>query len=302
MPITEAQIGRRQKYIGASDFAAILGLSPWKTWADVVAEKQGRLEPAPQNVMMNAGNRFETGVLDQAEEVFGPLIRNQFRVFREDGVPIGSNCDAVLLAKDCPVEGKTAGLFGPLREEWGADGTDEIPDMYLVQVQAQILCCRSDVAYLMAFIGGRGFADFTIQRNEPLLKVMQDRAAETWKHVMAGTLPDASLLSLEVCKRFRRTPSKTISIPADFKTEFDGAKAALEAAETAMDSAKQKILTAISAGAAEAGEIEGVGAFTFLEQSRAGFDSKRMKAENPDLAAKYETESRFRVLRFKKSK
>lgn len=302
MPITEAAVERRQKYIGASDFPAILGLSPWKTCADVIAEKQGRVEKWDGNERTKAGNRFEDGVLDEAQEIFGPLVRNQFRVYREDGVPIGSNCDAILVANNRPVEGKTAGLFGPLVETWGEDGTDEVPDMYLVQVQAQMLCCEAEVGHLMAFIGGRGFAHFTIKRNEELLKIMLDKAAKAWEHVKAGTFPDNAPLSLEICKRFRRVPAKVVSIPASLKTAYDEAQESYKAAEEKFETVKTNILTALSVGEAEAGEIPGVGSFTYMEQGRSGIDAKRLKSEKPEIAAAYETETRFRVLRFKKAK
>jgi predicted phage-related endonuclease len=48
MGITEAQLARRVGNIGASQVAAILGVSPWSNSTDVWYEVTGRVEPLPR--------------------------------------------------------------------------------------------------------------------------------------------------------------------------------------------------------------------------------------------------------------
>jgi len=159
MPITEKQRQRRRNHIGASDMAAIMGLSPWRTPYDVWAEKTGRLvdEADPDNEVMALGTLLETGVLDFAGSVLGPIRRNQFR--KHPSLPIGGHLDAIRVGTNEPVEAKTAGLLGPLREPWGDEGTDHVPDRILIQVHTQCLALAPvevERAYVAALLGGQG--------------------------------------------------------------------------------------------------------------------------------------------------
>jgi predicted phage-related endonuclease len=67
----------RQKYIGGSDVAAILGISPWKTPLDVYLDKsQPRVEtvdPARQR-LFTRGQRMEPYVIDLLAEEEGICI------------------------------------------------------------------------------------------------------------------------------------------------------------------------------------------------------------------------------------
>ena len=71
-------------------------------------------------------------------------------------------------------------------------------------------------------------------------------------------------------------------------------------AEKIEEDAKAAVAAAL--GTAEGGQADGLGMVTFFEQSRAGFDQKRLQAEQPALFAKYQTTSRYRVMRLKKAK
>ena len=61
----------RQKYIGGSDVAAILGISPWKTALDVYLDKttprKEETDPGKQRVF-NRGKRMEQYVIDLLAE------------------------------------------------------------------------------------------------------------------------------------------------------------------------------------------------------------------------------------------
>jgi len=149
MPITEQQREKRKTRLGSSDMAAVLGVSPFATAHDIYLEKTDKLEPEKKEpeTYKYAGNVFEKGILDDAERILGKLDRGPeghgVEVVADIGVPIGSFIDAIVVAPKIegvcegdPVEAKTAGLYGPLVEEWGEDGTDEVPDRIIIQDQA----------------------------------------------------------------------------------------------------------------------------------------------------------------------
>lgn len=297
--LTAEQIEARKSHIGASDMAAIMGLSPWRSPWDVWADKTGKLDgQANENDSMHAGNRFEAGVLDEAEARLGPLRRN---IVVPGPGPLASTLDGQLIADDVPVEAKFIGAFGQVSADWGEEGTDEIPDIYLIQTHVQMICTGKPIAHLVAFLCGQGFKHYPVERNSDLAAAIVETAADWWqRHVVADVPPTDSKPSEEIVKRIRREPGSVVTIDMGVVEEWQAAREERLAAEKREKEAKRAVEAAL--GTAEAGQLEDGRMVTYLEQSRAGFDKDRLKAEQPDIYAKYQATSRFRVMRLKKSK
>lgn len=300
MPITAEQRIARRNAIGSSDMAAILGVNPYATAYDIWLEKTGKLtDEEIKSKAIDAGNRFEAAVLDWAEEELQePLDRNVSMIRPE--LHLASNLDAMGKINGDPVEAKTAGLFTFLdKDAWGDPGTDQVPEQYLVQCHVQMILARTDLCHLAAFLGGRGFVMYCIERNEALCDHIIQAAGDFWtRHVMTDLPPDG-LPTLEVIKRARRVPKKVVNIAADVAHRFLDAKEKLKAAEEAMDPARRELLAAM-------GDAEGAtclaGDFTYFEQGRKGIDVGALNAAFPDIAKRFGKESRFRVLRHKDPK
>ena len=313
MPITEEQREQRKTRLGSSDIAALLGVDHFSTAYDVYLEKTGKLEPEKKDVKkyLEAGNIFEGGVLDEAERLLGRLDRgidNQgLTVMADLPVPVGSIIDARVLEPSNgdasvgdPVEAKTAGLFGPLVEEWGEDGTDEVPDRIIIQDHVHMLCTGAKVCHTPTFLGGRGFVMFRVKRDEEVIETIKKAAIEFWnEHVLADVEPKGVLPNIELIARIRREPESIVDVPDELVQTWLDTTAERLAAEKADKAAKKELLAAL--GIAEAGKCS-LGLATYLSQSRSGIDSKKLKEEKPEIASKYATLSTFRVLRFKKMK
>lgn len=284
MPITKKQLERRRKHIGASDVPAILGLSQYKTKYDIWAEKTGKVPiDDKSNPAAEAGNMFEDGVLKYAEAELGKLIRNQFR--SANNLPIACNCDALIVDNGQPVEAKTGGLFGPLQEVWGEPGTDEVPDRINIQGQTQMLCTDSDVCHVAAFLGGRGFAMFILERSDKLIDIITDKCLVFWNdYVLKDIQPEDTKPSLQIIKSLIRVPNKVISIPDDKVVKWLKAKADRLAAEKLEEQAKHDLLAEL--GDAEAGEC-GTGIVTYFEYSRKGYEVKPSKFRSPKFKKDY---------------
>jgi hypothetical protein len=116
MGLTEAQLAERYKHLGASDVAAIMGVSSWANAYDMWLQKTQRVPPTDETEVMYAGTKFEAGVLEFAAEQLGPLETDEDLLeFEWQGFPVKVHCDALVLETGKPVEAKTCGLFGPLR-------------------------------------------------------------------------------------------------------------------------------------------------------------------------------------------
>src|SRR3990167_3134633 len=141
----------RQKGIGGSDVAAIMGISPWKTPLDVYLEKTTPLpanddfEPIADKPQLARGRRCEKYILEEyADRTFQRLTPG--RLIRHPRYPfLQGNVDAFVESyEDIVVEAKSVGGSPNI---WN----DEIPPYYKTQVAHYALitnCERVDVPVL----------------------------------------------------------------------------------------------------------------------------------------------------------
>ncbi len=248
MAITTRQRANRSRGIGASEVPAILGLSPWTTAWDVWASKRGLLEPREPNAAMQAGTILERSILDWAEQVLGPLRRNQYRSCPDHYM--FAHLDAIT-SGGIPVEAKTSRLFGSSIDDWGSEDSDEIPEHVIVQVHAQMICSHADMAHVVAFIGGAGFRRYEIRFDSGLARIIVDTCTSWWRrHVIVGIEPTCAP-SLEVAKRLKRTPRKVVELDGEWLAVLDDAQAKAKQAAERVEEVKAGILAAM-------GDAEGV--------------------------------------------
>jgi putative phage-type endonuclease len=249
--------------------SAILGVNPWKSAWDLWAEKRGIVADKPAGEAAEDGNDAEPLVLKWAEKQLGPMTPNVFAEL--PGLRLGSNCDAVLKASGEPVEAKTSGFNGPAYGQWGEDGSDAVPDMFIVQAHVQMMCLKTPTTcHLAAWLGGIGKRLYVIELKQSLADMIAAAALGFWKSVESDTPPIDSKPSLDVLKRIRREPSRVATIPFKLFAEWDDAKEAAKIAKEKEEAAKAAIIAhdpkaeAFDYGSAER-------QFTFYNQRRAGY-------------------------------
>jgi putative phage-type endonuclease len=287
----EEWLADRRKAIGASDTPAILGISPHRSEWDVWAEKTERLEPWDGNDATRIGLILENGILDYAEETLGSLDR-QVRIVVPNK-PISATLDGRTV-DGIPVEAKTAGMTGPLHGEWGDALTDQIPEHYLCQVHAQLLCTEAEHAFLFALLAGRGIVQYQIERSDSLCKALEDQLCDWWeRHIVKGIEPPRERATMEVVKRLRRVPGKVVAMPEDaewlLSTRERLKEEAKDIAERLEETDKLLLLKLQDEDGsyAEEGVFSDGRAVTYYEQHRKGYTVEPAS---------------FRVLRVKKAK
>jgi len=279
MTLTATQITERQKNIGASDVAAILGLSPWVSAYDLWLEKTGKVEPREDTELTKAGRIFEDAVLTYAEEELGRLDRRGTER-RIEGTPILVHCDALVFASREPVECKTTGLGGWVPEDWGESGTDEVPHRVLIQAITQARACERDVCHVPAFITGRGFSLFTIGHSRELSDIIIEKVLAFWNgYVLKDTPPEDSSPHTEYLKRRIRQLDKTVPLDPDVVAAAIAAQTTAREADKAKEAAMNNLIVAL--GDAEAGQYPALtlpdgtkapaGVFTYKIETRKGY-------------------------------
>lgn len=268
----QAFLERRRKAIGASDVGTIFGLNQYQTPYELWLDKTGRIAPDDDTNATKFGRFLESGILDYAESQLGEIERNV--VVPHTSAPLVATLDGCLQV--IPVEAKTAGLANAFADlsDWGEPESDEVPAVYLCQVQAQMLCTGADLAYLYALIAGRGIVRYQIPKSAEVGSVIVDRCSEWWeKHVIRDTPPPLDPLPApEVFSRVVRQPSKTVELSSDVTAWLHAqslAKDEIKRQKAQVDQLQSRILASL--GDAEAGNLPDGRRVTYFEQSRKGY-------------------------------
>ena len=255
--------------MGSSDMAAVLGVSPFSTAYDIWLEKTGQLQEQPESEVQYTGNMLEDGVLNFAEDKLGKLERNV--TCGHESEILRANVDALIVKSGEPVEAKTSSLFHYSNGDWGPDESDEVPDHIIIQTQVHMICTEQDICHVPALIGGRGLMMYHIPRQDQLVQSIIDEAARFWNENVLACVPPVDVYpSLEVVKRIRRQPKKSIDIKPTLLQSWINAKELAEEAEEIKDQAQAALLTALAD--AEQGNAGVLGAITYFEQSRKVYD------------------------------
>lgn len=252
--ITAEQRITRRKFMGASDVAAVLGLDPYRTPADVYLSKTADLVEMDSDAAA-MGNHFERPILQWAEKQIGELEYDIPTCYRA-GTVLCANLDARHKGTGAPVEAKLTGIT----QDWGDSGTDQVPEKVLVQVTVQMMCNPADEAIVSAMLTGcRSIMDaarlYRIPFNVELSRIIEDEVGDWWdKHVVAGIMPD-SVPSIEVAKRIRPKPGAVAPVDPAFAAAMAKSAAVLKAATEEHEGNKARVLAALAG--AEVGECPG---------------------------------------------
>ena len=186
----------RRKCIGASDAAAILGQSPWRSPYAVWAEKCHGITTTEETERMRWGLALEQPIADEfthwAEEnldAFTHLTDPGLEIAYMPGYPyIGATLDRLVWdAEECmgPLEIKTADSFRS--KDWDY----AVPLPYQIQLQHQMMVTGHKIGWVAVLIGGNRFRVFEQSRNDKFIDRLLSRLMEFWRLVETQTPPDA---------------------------------------------------------------------------------------------------------------
>jgi predicted phage-related endonuclease len=272
-PITPEQRLARRTAIGSSDVPAILNLTPPGALG-VYLQKVHNVEPPKETRPMRLGNRFEYAIIEEAAERLGVQVEHNVTVQGPEPW-LRANLDAIVIGDDRRhLEAKFSGMG----TEFGEPGTDAVPERVLVQTAHQMLCRPSReviVPVLLPRYGRARIELYSAPRNEGLIEVVFLLCRKFWEeHVLAGIPPEPfegyGGAALDVLKRVRRQPQKTVQVEPALALAYREAAAAETAAKKAKAEAQAALLAA--AGDAEALDFgDGKTIFTYFEYDRAGY-------------------------------
>lgn len=267
-------LAERRTGIGGSDAAALLGVDDRKDRLDVWRRLSGL---APEDDLSDVkairrGVRLELACLDEYEEIHGADLAVSPPMARHRDLPfLLAHADA-LRADDSQVgvEAKTAS--GAVSDQFGPEGTDEIPPRYIAQCQHYMGVYDAPAWDVVVLLGGRAFEFrfYRVHRNDRIIRAIEGAAVDLWTHhVETGIAPEptnGASAARHATALYAADVEPLLSVegdPAirDRLIEFREAKAAEKAAKDRAQDAGDWLRSII--GPAAGIEMPGVGRVTW---------------------------------------
>lgn len=283
---------QRRHGIGSSDASIIMGLSAWESPYTLWEQKTGRapLDPpvAPQTQeLRDWGNRLEPVIRQAVADELGMDIIKSDQAWANKKHPwLRANLDGIVEGEEIVFEFKNTSAFN--RGMW--DG--QIPDHAEIQVHHTGLVCGWTDAVVAGLVGGNHLSIHRLTLNPNILEMMMDAEQRFWHRVETDTPPDVdwhqrTKETIETEWRQSRTTG-TWEVAEDdarkWVEQYHAAHADERAAKKRKNEATNNLLKLM------AGHDQIATGNTIWAKTRRGkLNTKRLQAEQPDLAAKYMT-------------
>jgi putative phage-type endonuclease len=179
----------RQKGIGGSDVAAILGLSKWKTPLQVYYDKTGEVVESEPNAKMIAGIKLENVIADWFTEQTG------FKTYKDNKIRYHA-INPVLLANIDRIIINDKGERGILEIKTTSDFAfqhwhDEIPEDYYLQILHYLNVLDLQYGYFAILINGWDFRYYEVKRHQLLIDLFTGQVLDWWdEHIIKGIPPE----------------------------------------------------------------------------------------------------------------
>lgn len=230
-------LAARRDGIGASEIAAVMGISPWDSPFSLWWRKHMGWEIA-DNPEMAAGRRLEPVIADWfADQAPGVYVTRSglFRASEREWQLCTP--DRELHLHECGVSDYPIGLLECKAafswEGWGEEGTSEIPVHYKAQGLWQLDVFGLDAVHFAAF-AGLHFRRYLIRRDEKDLRMMREAGRRFMESLTEGEPPDVDSHTATLSTLRRAHPyieDKTREIPAKVADGFRRAKRFAELAD-----------------------------------------------------------------------
>jgi putative phage-type endonuclease len=316
----------RSKFLGGSDAAAVMGLSPWSTPLELWEKKTGRAKPRPvdpvREKVLERGKRLEATIFEMlldrlredglqveviaTNERYADLhhpflsceIDFELRVTGE--IQVG---DEIIALDGEHINGDCKSVSGFARKKWGVESTEDVPIEYAAQFMHGLgVTCRK-YCLVAALMGLDDVRVYWVVANDETIQAMREKCVEFWiNHVQADVPPDPINFS-DIKALFPLDNGQATEASEEVAEQV----AELRAIKTRIKDLEERETTltfdigqAISPNAIL--EFNGVQLATWKAQGSSRLDASALKDDHPDLYEQYVKRSTIRVLRLTKPK
>jgi len=177
--------------ITATEIAAVLGLSPWQSRFSLWHKKAGLPTPPFQSdPAMEWGVRLEPAVADKwADGHEGYCLESTGTYRHATREWQRATPDRIATTRRGRVVELLEVKTSPFGDDWGPDGSDEIPLHYQCQIQWQLDTLGFDVCHVALLVSGHDYREYTVTYDETDAQIMRDAAERFLDDVRQGVRP-----------------------------------------------------------------------------------------------------------------
>lgn len=256
----EAWLAERAKRLTASDAAAVLGLSPWRSRLDVWLEKRGEGQPVEETERMRLGRLLEPAILRRyALDCEGTVAPNETLYYSDAHPWLAATPDAIVRHG-----ARAIGLAQAKATSSTSSWPEGQPPLYY-QVQAAVEMAVMDMPWddFPTLIAGADYVCPRVERHEGAEQRILDELHEFWtQYVEQGaTPPPAGEGDLRTwAKLVPPQEKKVVSLPSHALPLYERWTERKAAAAAAEREAKEALATLMALqGDAQVGVLPGLG-------------------------------------------
>ena len=301
----EDWLDERRKGIGGSDVAAIMGLSAYST---------------PYQVWLEKTRGIHDDISDKPAVMWGNILEPVVGEHYLDCQPERHVRRVNAIARSIERPWAQASLDYEVRDPelgWGvleiktagwrreSDWEEGVPVYYQTQVAHYLSVTGRPFADVAVLIAGQDYREYRVMRDEEDVATVNAAVDEFWhEYVERGVVPEVSAMDGASVFVAHVEPGEGLvgcdEVTADLIRRWHEAKADVEDAKERFDACSAALKEAI-------GDNEGIetatGTLTWRRFERTYLDTGRLRSEQPDLLAEYQTKKQVDGgLRWKPSK
>ena len=181
-----AWLEARKSGIGGSEVAAILGISPWQSPADVWARKRGLIPEQEDNLRFKIGRLFEAPIAQIYADQEGVKLLTVDGLYHhpDPSIPLVGTPDRLIVGKRKGLEITTADPA--VAHTWGEAGTGDVPLYYAAQVATYMAILNYDEFDIAVLFGTSDFRIYRMHRDIELENIIIERARNFWNTYIVG--------------------------------------------------------------------------------------------------------------------
>ncbi|WP_408953016.1 YqaJ viral recombinase family protein [Lysobacter sp. Hz 25] len=300
----------RQRFIGGSDIAAVLGISPWRTPLQLWELKTRPLLPDHDRPSKpkTRGHRWESVVAEMLVEHLEErghkveIVASNRRYIDPELPFLAAEIDFEIVLDDedeiTNVELKTVHPFKA--GEWGEAGTDESPVFYTAQGMHGLGVTKRRRCLIAPLFGADEIRAYPIERDDETIAAMRARATAFWQLVLTNTTPTP--LNLDDLDRLYKGDDKGPALIADneltrqvlrlraIQSEIKAREREFEALEFDVKLAMRDATELV---------VDEKAAVTWKQRATSWLDQTALKEQHPKLVREFTRKGSARVFTVK---
>lgn len=279
-----AWLEERRRGMGGTDAAGALGVSKWKTELSIYLDKRDETPPVEKNEAMHWGIVLQNVVRDEYKRRTGAAIYNTPLMWSKRFPWMLANTDGRRQDDRRIVEIKTARSG----DDWGPEGSAEVPVDYLCQVTHYMIVAEVEVADIAVLIAGADFRIYTVPLDRELADMIIEAERVLWDRIQRGD-PPAPRTAADIAALYRIAKNEPIEASEPILRAWHAlldARQAVKSAETVVERLEGELKQYM--GACDTLTRDGMTLATWKQRKASErLDTKRLKAEAPEVYQRF---------------